>query len=180
MPIRLKSFRISLVRPTCSLSTQPWKPRALENTALALLSSHPKFENLGYGGAGWLSASLVRLIDTEVSGNSAEHSGGGFGMSTEGELMLDGSRICGNDASDVPSTSQVSGGTITMVLGCIDDSCDCTFDGIVADLNGDNAVNGADLGLLLANWGQPGLGDLNGDDTVGGADLGLMLAAWSK
>ena len=41
-------------------------------------------------------------------------------------------------------------------------------------------MNGADLGLLLANWGQPGLGDLNGDDTVGGADLGLMLAAWSE
>jgi len=141
--------------------------------------SHPKF-NIGLGGAGWLGESLVRLIDTKVVGNSAQHRGGGFGMSTEGELMLDGSRICGNDASDVPSTSQVSGGTITMVLGCIDDSCDCTFDGIVADLNGDNAVNGADLGLLLANWGQPGLGDLNGDDTVGGADLGLMLAAWSK
>ncbi|MDG1977347.1 MAG: hypothetical protein P8I44_02160 [Phycisphaerales bacterium] len=141
--------------------------------------SHPKF-NIGLGGAGWLGESLVRLIDTKVIGNSAQHRGGGFGMSTEGELMLDGSRICGNDASDVPSTSQVSGGTITLVLGCIDDSCDCTFDGIDADLNGDNAVNGADLGLLLANWGQPGPGDLNGDDVVGGADLGLMLAAWSR
>ena len=141
--------------------------------------SHPKFDS-GYGGAGWISEGLVRLIDTEVSGNSAEHSGGGFGMSTEGEIVLDGTRICANDASDVPSTSQVFGGTITMVMGCIDDSCDCTFDGIDADLNGDNAVNGADLGLLLANWGQPGLGDLNGDDTVGGADLGLMLAAWSE
>ena len=141
--------------------------------------SHPKFDS-GYGGAGWISEGLVRLIDTEVSGNSAEHSGGGFGMSSEGEIVLDGSRICGNDAWDVPSTSQVVGGTITMVMGCIDDSCDCTFDGIDADLNGDNAVNGADLGLLLANWGQPGLGDLNGDDTVGGADLGLMLAAWSE
>ena len=65
-------------------------------------------------------------------------------------------------------------------MGCIDDFCDCTFDWSDADLNGDNAVNGADLGLLLANWGQPGLGDLNGDDTVGGADLGLMLAAWSE
>ena len=141
--------------------------------------SHPRF-NIGLGGAGWLGESLVRLIDTEVIGNSAQHRGGGFGMSSEGELMLDGSRICGNDASDVPSTSQVSGGTITLVLGCIDDSCDCTFEGIDADLNGDNAVNGADLGLLLANWGQPGLGDLNGDDVVGGADLGLMLAAWSE
>ena len=162
------------------LNTLPFLPITFDSCEISgNTASHPKFD-AGYGGAGWLGEGLVRLIDTEVSGNSAEHSGGGFGMSTEGEIMLDGSRICGNDASDVPGTSQVFGGTITMVMGCIDESCECTFDGIDADLNGDGAVNGADLGLLLANWGQPGLGDLNGDDTVGGADLGLMLAAWSR
>ncbi len=46
------------------------------------------------------------------------------------------------------------------------------------DLNGDNNVDGADLGLLLANWGNSGQGDLNGDNNVNGADLGLLLAAW--
>ncbi len=164
-----------------NLQTLPGLPITFDSCEISGNTvSHPKFDNSSYGGAGWISEGPVRLIDTEVSGNSAEHSGGGFGMSSGGEIVLDGSRICGNDAWAVPSTSQVSGGTITMVMGCIDDSCDCTFDGIVADLNGDNAVNGADLGLLLANWGQPGPGDLNGDDTVGGADLGLMLAAWSK
>ena len=45
------------------------------------------------------------------------------------------------------------------------------------DLNGDGAVDGADLGLLLAAWGQPG-GDLDGSGTTDGADLGLLLAAW--
>ncbi|MCP4833181.1 MAG: hypothetical protein GY895_00310, partial [Phycisphaera sp.] len=141
--------------------------------------SHPKFD-AGRGGAGWLGEGLVRLIDTEVSGNSAGHSGGGFSMGTEGEIMLNGTRVCGNDASDFPDTSQVSGGTITMVLGCIDDSCDCTFDGIAADLNGDNAVNGADLGFMLAAWGACAgcPADLNGDGFVNGADLGLLLAAW--
>lgn len=52
----------------------------------------------------------------------------------------------------------------------------------VVDLNGDGSVNGADLGLLLGNWGCTGLdcpGDLNGDNQVDGADLGLMLGDWN-
>jgi hypothetical protein len=50
--------------------------------------------------------------------------------------------------------------------------------GVPGDLNGDGIVNGADLGLLLAQWGSTGTADLNGDGVVNGADLGLMLAAW--
>ena len=46
-----------------------------------------------------------------------------------------------------------------------------------ADLNTDHVVNGADLGLLLGQWGGPN-GDLNGDGTTNGADLGLLLGAW--
>ena len=48
-----------------------------------------------------------------------------------------------------------------------------------ADLNGDGTVDGADLGLLLAQWGSSGSGDLNGDGTVDGGDIGLMLVEWS-
>jgi hypothetical protein len=40
-------------------------------------------------------------------------------------------------------------------------------------------VNGADAGLLLANWGGSGVGDLNGSGTVDGADLGVLLSNWS-
>jgi hypothetical protein len=48
-----------------------------------------------------------------------------------------------------------------------------------ADLNGDGAVDGADLGLLLGAWGTPGpAADLNESGTVDGADLGLLLGAW--
>jgi predicted outer membrane repeat protein len=50
----------------------------------------------------------------------------------------------------------------------------------VGDLNCDGAVNGADLGLLLAAWGSADpLADLNGDGVVDGADLGILLSAWS-
>ena len=38
---------------------------------------------------------------------------------------------------------------------------------------------GADLGLLLAEWGRgESPADLSGDGTVDGLDLGLLLAAW--
>ncbi len=46
------------------------------------------------------------------------------------------------------------------------------------DLNGDGLVNGGDLGLLLANWGQFGVGDLDDDGIVSGGDLGLLLSAF--
>ena len=48
-----------------------------------------------------------------------------------------------------------------------------------ADLNGDGDVDGADLGLLLGGWEQPGPTDLNGDGTTNGADLGLLLSSWT-
>jgi dienelactone hydrolase len=47
------------------------------------------------------------------------------------------------------------------------------------DLDGDGRVDGIDLGLMLANWGNPGRGDLDGDGSVSGTDLGKLLAAWS-
>ena len=52
--------------------------------------------------------------------------------------------------------------------------------GVFGDLNGDGAVDGADLGLLLAAWGSKGGdADLDGNGMVDGADLGLLLAAWT-
>ena len=53
-----------------------------------------------------------------------------------------------------------------------------------SDLNCDGTVDGADLGLLLLNWGDCGTslarctGDINADATVDGADLGLLLLNW--
>lgn len=47
-----------------------------------------------------------------------------------------------------------------------------------ADLNFDGEVNGADLGLLLAEWELRGCADFDGTGKVDGADLGILLAAW--
>ena len=48
-----------------------------------------------------------------------------------------------------------------------------------ADLDGNGAVDGGDLGLLLAGWGSSSP-DLTGDGLVDGSDLGLLLAAWGS
>lgn len=48
-----------------------------------------------------------------------------------------------------------------------------------ADLDGDGAVNGSDLAILLSAWGgKGGSADLDGDGLVGGADLAVLLSAW--
>ena len=46
------------------------------------------------------------------------------------------------------------------------------------DLNDDGKVDGADIGLLLAQWGSAGTADFNNDGNVNGADIGLLLSAW--
>jgi len=50
-----------------------------------------------------------------------------------------------------------------------------------ADINGSGSVDGADLGLVLADWGTASpRSDLNRDGSVDGVDLGLLLAAWTS
>jgi len=68
----------------------------------------------------------------------------------------------------IPDTCQC--GTIPSLPGCC-----------LGDLNHDAEVGGADIGLLLSNWGPCGsacLYDLNNDDKVNGGDLGLLLSGW--
>jgi hypothetical protein len=48
-----------------------------------------------------------------------------------------------------------------------------------ADINDDEAVDGDDLGRLLAAWGLPDCAsDLNADGVVDGTDLGFLLSRW--
>jgi hypothetical protein len=48
-----------------------------------------------------------------------------------------------------------------------------------SDLNFDGKVDGADMGLLLAEWGTSrSIADITRDGTVDGADLGMLLGAF--
>ncbi|NBP52336.1 MAG: hypothetical protein EBU70_14365 [Actinobacteria bacterium] len=46
------------------------------------------------------------------------------------------------------------------------------------DLNCNGIVDGADLGIMLANWGGSGSSDLDGNGQVDGGDLGILLSRW--
>lgn len=52
-----------------------------------------------------------------------------------------------------------------------------------ADLNGDGAVDGNDLSILLGSWGPCAVeccvADIDGDGVVDGNDLAMLLGAWS-
>ena len=68
------------------------------------------------------------------------------------------------------------GCTLPTFPGCVD------VPSIPGDLNGDGVVNGADLSIMLGEWGKcPGCnGDLNGDGVVNGADLSILLSNWTS
>lgn len=67
--------------------------------------------------------------------------------------------------------------TATVTCGCVPALADCP-----GDVNGDNAVSGSDLGIMLSAWGSTGQGqyitDLNNDGSVNGSDLTLLLGSW--
>jgi len=55
--------------------------------------------------------------------------------------------------------------------------------GVPGDINNDGIVNGADLALVLGNWGvctkSCCVGDLDGNGIINGADLAIVLGNWS-
>ena len=89
--------------------------------------------------------------------------------------MLEGLAI--NAQFGIPHWSLAIFGDWTDLGGNSFHAGECDF----ADINGDGEVNGADLALVLASWGEPCLGcaaDVNQDGEVDGADLALVLAGW--
>ncbi|RMH27320.1 MAG: hypothetical protein D6693_05580 [Planctomycetota bacterium] len=48
--------------------------------------------------------------------------------------------------------------------------------GLIGDLNNDGRVDGADITVILSNWGQTGVaGDTNNDGVIDGADITVVL-----
>jgi len=114
-----------------------------------------------------------------------------YRWSVNGAIVRDVTTAAQSDAiaAGTAATGAVVECTVTPSDGVLDAAAETLSvtvgGGMPGDLNGDGVVNGADLGLLLAEWGacpRPGecAADLDDDGVVGGADLGLLLAAWSS
>ena len=51
---------------------------------------------------------------------------------------------------------------------------------VPGDLNGDEMVDGGDLGILLAQFNSPGSADFDKSGLVDGGDLGFLLSSWTN
>lgn len=91
----------------------------------------------------------------------------GFCLELEEEQCLTAGGVWG----DIGSTCADEDGNGTA------DICE---DELIGDLNGDGNVDGADLTILLGEWGTDDvIADLDGDGIVSGADLTLLLGYWT-
>jgi hypothetical protein len=120
---------------------------------------------------------LVAFADEAGDGNVVVYAGDDFAATGQGETYL---------ASDDCAITEL---TPISVIGAFDTQWWVDLSGDIGcveacrpDLNGDGAVNGQDLGVLLGAWGAcPGTPcppDLNDDGSVNGQDLGVLLGAW--
>ena len=113
----------------------------------------------------------ISIVSSTISDNVAAEGGGIrlWHLILAGATLSD-NLICGNAPDNIRNAWTDNGGNV------LAESCLGTCPG---DLDGNGAVNGADLGLLLAVFGSADpAADLDGDGSVNGADLGLLLAAW--
>jgi formylglycine-generating enzyme required for sulfatase activity len=90
------------------------------------------------------------------------------------------------NTNGVGDVCEIAAGAPDFNQDTIPDTCQCgTIPSLPTccpgDLDHDGEVGGADIGLLLSNWGPCAsacLYDLNNDDKVNGGDLGLLLSGW--
>jgi hypothetical protein len=139
-------------------------------------------------------------------GNSSSDSGDVSWFEFGGSVSMAASTFCGHSAADLVNGWWNEGGNQFFPDGCADcdgdgradlgqiltgDRSDEDADGIPdicqqptcvdADIFRDFNVNGADLGILLSQWGPSSpltVSDINSDNVVNGADLGLLLSFW--
>ncbi len=98
------------------------------------------------------------------------------------------------DADGISDADEIAAGAFDCNGNSIPDSCDLCAGGADTDRDGnldscergygnfdlDADIDGADVGVLLTQWGATGqaAGDLDGNGVVGGGDLGLLLVRW--
>lgn len=145
----------------------------------------------GWGGGGGSGGSVWIECDALTGSGSIQAIGGAGGGDDLGGGGGGGRiAICGDSAGGFSGTIMKGGGA-----GYQDGEPGSLYLNITefqmaqpADLDGNEIVDGADLGILLGHWectnpagvcGACHGADIDGSGLVDGADLGLMLGAWS-
>lgn len=166
-----------------------------DGTSVVVGAPGLQVEEVAVGGA-WVYLNQDTIVDAvlrpsgapslSLAGTSVGIAGGavfagspamqvGFSPSAGAVLLLDRTRDCNSNGT--PDAIEVATGSASDVdEDGVPDSCQCR-----ADLFVDGFVNGADLGVLLAQWGASSTtrpSDFNRDGFVNGDDLGFLLGNW--
>ena len=120
-----------------------------------------------------LNPGTLHIVNSTITGNRSGNGtpAGAGGVMIAGRMQSvvvhGGTTVCDNVPRNIEGPYFIAGAPTV---------CDC-----MADLSGDGAVNGGDLGLLLNAWGgtlPTGVGDVNHDGIVDGVDLAELLGNW--
>lgn len=126
------------------------------------------------------TATLSSLEEKTFAQNSDDYQipssslSGGGGISSGGEFSVIGT-------IGQPASGPIQGGEFEFQSGYLASEC---FSCAQGDFDCDSFINGADLTVLLSNWGEcpkaesSCLGEINSDGTVDGEDLAILLANW--
>ena len=112
-----------------------------------------------------------------ATGTSADADSNGVPDSCQPDCNLNKLPDAWEIATDLATDDNTDGIPDTCQCGTIPSLPTCC----PGDLDRDGEVGGADIGLLLSNWGpcdSACLYDLNNDAKVNGGDLGLLLSGW--
>ena len=117
-----------------------------------------------------LQGGIVHFEGCTIQNNTASNAG--LSISSDTTTSLRNTLVCGNT-----NPGQISGQWTDQGGNYIADTCpDCP-----GDFDGNDEVNGSDLGLLLSAWGTSNpLFDLDQSGLVSGGDIGLMLSYWGS
>lgn len=126
------------------------------------------------GGAIGLSFPGSRVFDECYFEGNSSPNGNVWWTEYGATGTLKNSVLCGHSPNDFSGSWIDGGGNQFFPKGC---TPPCP-----ADLVDDNAVNGADLAIILVAWGTSGSqypgADQDGNGVVNGSDLAAILAAW--
>ncbi len=118
----------------------------------------------------------VGIVDCDANGISdAIQLAADPGLDCDSNLRLD---ACQDDCDKdgVPNSCEIAAGEPDVDVNGIPDRCEC-----IGDLYVNGRVDGADLGILLSEWGPvtpTTVADLDRNGVVSGADLGILLGRW--
>lgn len=143
--------------------------------------------NIGFHDVNYHSGDPSSATDwtSAVAGGAIQWSGGTYSASVNGNAIrfatmynfwFDANQAPTNVNGSIELFKPGGAGAPTSVLAAVRGPSAPPLN--PADLNGDGVVDGADLAMLLNNWGGTGVGDVDGSGIVDAADIAALLNAW--